>query len=67
MCAGDEDTDKVKLRMVACNDSYAVYPPFAFPCVAYECVGNNTVTFSEQKFELPVLLYADVFLCILIH
>ena len=53
--------------LLACNDSYAVYPPLAFPCVAYECIGNNTVTFFEQESEFLVLFYADVFLCILIH
>lgn len=47
--------------LFACNDSYAVYPPLAFPCVAYECIGNNTVTFFEQKSEFLVLFMQTYF------
>ena len=47
--------------LLACNDSYAVYPPLAFPCVAYECIGNNTVTFFEQESEFLVLFMQTYF------
>ena len=37
--------------LLACNDSYAVYPPLAFPCVAYERIGNILSPFLNRNLN----------------